>query len=726
MYTAVYNENSPIYEVGEYGDGKKYRIPLPVPPPRSGMRNYGKPKNEQLFERETMPRFKSMKPAQLEEFVKTMWHKRRNGEWWLIGGKEVYIPGTAWTYLNFWTVRKGGRPQFRMNDIEWFYFMGEVKRDKTCLGVFELKPRRIGETEKISFLLWEHATRIRKSHCGIMSKTDKDAKKTYLVLIKAHSKMPFFFKPINRGTSAPQDGIIFDYPEVRQTITAVKSNKQEKLYEHPALESSIDYMATTFGAYDGEVLHMVYWDEVGKVPTSKLDVEGQIGVLAECCTENVGTKIVGKMILASTVEDMDEGKQSRSYVDNVKLAQAIWDGSNPEEKNPVTGMTTTGLWRYFRSYEAAADVDRFGFPLIEPVREARRQRIAMYEKQERFAQLMRYKRKYPATVEEALMPSVADCDLHPELIDRRIAQINQNLYWNGSSFDDRGREVTRKSATGNLEWVDGKFGGTVTWMPDLPGAQTTGRWEIGQHPPVANNKIWDGEKYMPGNTRMYKCGIDPIGTMTGSRFRSNGGIAVFRPFDLTAERANPLISFDEFGNIMNPWEMSTDKFVCAYSYRHDNPFHFFDDCLRTLVYYGCLGHLEESVQYIENTFRDNGFERYLQRKPTELGGSVKRMQYGTKATASIIDTYVSKLKQHSFERWYLYDLLVLLKDMRYFNIQNRGKRDLTVAAGYALLADMDGRLKYEEEEYNEEESWHPLAGNDTGGFADPMTKYIGR
>ncbi len=714
MYIPKY-EGKYHVEVGTYGDGKKYRIGLPTPPPKSSMRNYGKPENEQFFEREVMPNFKGMRKKDIDDFVTRMWHLRRYGEWWLIKGKPVYLTGKAWTFLNFWTLRKGGLPQFRMTDVEWFYVWDHIERSPKCLGLFELKPRRIGETEKILFILWEFASRVRKSHSGIMSKTDADAKTTYLVMVKANSKMPFFFKPINKGNNMPQSGLFYDYPEIKATVNAVQTNKAEQLYAYPALESSVDYRATVLGAYDGEIIHRGYWDEVCKVSTSKVDIESQLGILSECATENVGTVIVGKIILASTVEDMEEGKAVRNFRDNVKLAQKIWDSSNPEDIDPNTGMTPSGFFRYFRSYENAANVDAWGYPILEEVRKARQTKIANYERMENWEQLARYKRKFPANEKEALMPSVDDCDLHPAIIDKRQAQLDLDLGWDGAAYDDWGNPVRSRSVRGNFEWV-GVFGDTVRWEPC-----DNGRWEVSQHPSVPNSKVYEDGSYVPGNRHIFKAGIDPVGTMSNSRFRSDGGIAIFRSFDPIFERSTGLVTFDDKGIIITPHNMLTDQFVCTYSYRHDNPFFFFDDCLRTLTYYGCLGHLEEGIQYIENSFRDHGFVGYLQRKPAELGGSQNRLQFGTKATSSVIEAYVSKLKQHLFERWYLYHHNNLLKDMRTFNVANRGKHDLTVAAGYALLADMDGRIKMEREPENSDESFYPT----TGDSSSIQKRYLG-
>ena len=69
---------------------------------------------------------------------------------------------------------------------------------------------------------------------------------------------PFFFKPIQDGTTNPRMELAFREPSKRIT----KNNKTSQKGE--ALNTVINWKNTTNNAYDGEKLHILYLDEAGK------------------------------------------------------------------------------------------------------------------------------------------------------------------------------------------------------------------------------------------------------------------------------------------------------------------------------------------------------------------------------------------------------------------------------------------------------------------------------
>ena len=75
---------------------------------------------------------------------------------------------------------------------------------------------------------------------------------------------PFFFKPIQDGTTNPRMELAFREPSKRIT----KNNKTS--YVGDALNTVLNWKNTTNNAYDGEKLHMLYMDEArrGKLSTS--------------------------------------------------------------------------------------------------------------------------------------------------------------------------------------------------------------------------------------------------------------------------------------------------------------------------------------------------------------------------------------------------------------------------------------------------------------------------
>ena len=99
------------------------KVPLPKKPHPKLFKNYGIAIKEQKFRREVIPPdLKRWDKVLLDQFVAVMYHKRNNGEWWLIGGKEIYLTGKCWMYLNFWEIEAGGKPTFRQEAFEFFLF----------------------------------------------------------------------------------------------------------------------------------------------------------------------------------------------------------------------------------------------------------------------------------------------------------------------------------------------------------------------------------------------------------------------------------------------------------------------------------------------------------------------------------------------------------------------------------------------------------------------------
>jgi len=693
LYIAKYEGKASV-KAGCYDLDKKYIIPLPTPPEECFMENYRLPKREQKFRREQYPKnWMTLPEKEREELVARMWHKRKNGVWFLIKGQPVYLTGKNWTYLNFWPTKRG-LPEFRMTQVEHFWVWDMVSRDPMVDGLLEFKGRREGATEVFLFLMWELASRVRGVHCGMQSTKTEQAQATYMRLARANQKMVKFFQPSMPDSDLPMNGIRFDYPAIRNTISSIQSGKNENLKIIPALESKITFEATRVGKYDSEELHLFYGDEFWKIPPSTMDVERQFEVLRECL--RAGSKLVGKMILASTIEESDEGKISQ--VDSQKalaISQRMWDGSNPEVRGE-DGRTGTGLIRLMRNYTYSADVDEWGFPKIEEKRAEVESRAAFLEKQENFKALIRWRRKYPRDERDALLPSEDECIINPYLVDKRTAQLRNNLNHDGMPFDEKGNPVKPKAIRGNLQWKGGVFGGVVEWDP-----REDGRWLISQHPVNGNQRFQQDGIWMPANQAFYKMGVDPVGTKTNSRFRSSGGISVFRSRN---DKAEVGLIYDEAGQVMNPWAMQTEQFVCTYKYRHDDPRYFYEDCLMTALYYSCMAHIESDVSYVINKFRDDGYLGFVQNKPRELNSGNRRTVgvSGTKASANVIDMYINLLIAHLSGRWQTYHHIDLLEDYRTFNRENRGKHDLTVSAGYALLADMDGRFKPERDDDQED------------------------
>ena len=113
---------------------------------------------------------------------------------------------------------------------------------------------------------------------------------------------PFFFKPIQDGTTNPRMELAFREPSKRIT----KNNKTSSAGD--ALNTVLNWKNTTNNAYDGEKLHMLYMDEAGKWERPS-DIREAWRIERTCLI--VGRRIVGKAKIGS----QDSLKWDRGFMD---------------------------------------------------------------------------------------------------------------------------------------------------------------------------------------------------------------------------------------------------------------------------------------------------------------------------------------------------------------------------------------------------------------------------
>ena len=160
---------------------------------------------------------------------------------------------------------------------------------------------------------------------------------------------PFFFKPIQDGTTNPRMELAFREPSKRIT----KNNKTSRTGD--ALNTIINWKNTTNNAYDGEKLHMLYLDEADSKWEKPVDIREAWRIERTCLI--VGRRIVGKALVGSTVNPMDKGGEEY---------KTLWEDSDPNERN-ANGRTKSGLYRLFiPAYDALEGFfDEYGNAVTE-------------------------------------------------------------------------------------------------------------------------------------------------------------------------------------------------------------------------------------------------------------------------------------------------------------------------------------------------------------------------
>ena len=682
LYTEEYDEPAikicPNGSEGEIIELSGLLICIPKKPPKKQIFGYQKPKSMQMWERVSMPeelsRVKSMDewaemPREFREkfrpYIEEEFRRRREGFWFYNNGTPTYITGRHYMMLQ-WSKMDIGYPDYLEFQHEIFLHMAACESDTRCIGQLYTKCRRSGYTNICSSVLVDEATQVKDKLLGIQSKTGKDAQENIFMkkVVYMFRNYPFFFKPIQDGTTNPRMELAFREPSKRIT----KNNKTSQTGE--ALNTVINWKNTTNNAYDGEKLHMLYLDEAGKweKPT---DIRDAWRIQRTCLI--VGRRIIGKALVGSTVNPMSKG--GKEY-------KELWEDSNPMERN-ANGRTVSGLYRLFIPADKSLEgfFDEYGQPVIddpeEPIMGVDGDLVNMgarqYLKNERNSlkhdpsELNEVTRQFPFTTDEAFRDSIEGSIFN-------IGKIYQQIEHNEELFPN---PVVR----GNFIWkVKDK---EVVFSPDV-----NGRFNVAWMPPEDQRnvtKVDRGKKVPPFSDR--GCGgvdsYDLDATLDGRG--SKGALHLYNKF-----------------HIQNPSNM----FVVEYASRPDLAKIFYEDVLMAAFFYGYPLLIENNKYGIARHFESRGYDGYLMDRPEHLKGTTKTVSVKTKGIPSNSQDVIQSHAQ-SIEA-YIHDHVGInyntgdvgkmyfnntLEDWIGFKIDKRTKFDLTISSGLALLAAQKSKPK---------------------------------
>ena len=682
LYTEEYDEPAikicPNGSEGEIIELGGLLICIPKRPPKKQIFGHQKPKSMQMWERVSMPeelsRVKSMDewaemPREFREkfrpYIEEEFRRRREGFWFYNNGTPTYITGRHYMMLQ-WSKMDIGYPDYLEFQHEIFLHMAACESDTRCIGQLYTKCRRSGYTNICSSVLVDEATQVKDKLLGIQSKTGKDAQENIFMkkVVYMFRNYPFFFKPIQDGTTNPRMELAFREPSKRIT----KNNKTSQTGE--ALNTVINWKNTTNNAYDGEKLHMLYLDEAGKweKPT---DIRDAWRIQRTCLI--VGRRIIGKALVGSTVNPMSKG--GKEY-------KELWEDSNPMERN-ANGRTVSGLYRLFIPADKSLEgfFDEYGQPVIddpeEPIMGVDGDLVNMgarqYLKNERNSlkhdpsELNEVTRQFPFTTDEAFRDSIEGSIFN-------IGKIYQQIEHNEELFPN-------PVVKGNFIWkVKDK---EVVFSPDV-----NGRFNVAWMPPEDQRnvtKVDRGKRVPPFSDR--GCGgvdsYDLDATLDGRG--SKGALHLYNKF-----------------HIQNPSNM----FVVEYASRPDLAKIFYEDVLMAAFFYGYPLLIENNKYGIARHFESRGYDGYLMDRPEHLKGTTKTVSVKTKGIPSnsqdVIQSHAQSIEAYIHDHVGInYDTGDVgkmyfnntLEDWIGFKIDKRTKFDLTISSGLALLAAQKSKPK---------------------------------
>ena len=647
-------------------------IQLPKTPSKKNILYHDKPKEEQRWVRQEMPtelsRIRSMDEwydmpkefkAKYEPYIKQEFERRNKGLWFYNNGEPTYITGAHYMMLQWSKIDASFYGYYLKFQADINYHMEACFVDPRCAGQLYTKCRRSGYTNVAASKVDDVGTSTYDVTVGIMSKTGKDAQENIFMkkVVGMYRHYPFFFKPIQDGTTNPRQELAFREPSKRITKNNKTSSKGQ------ALNTVINWRNTTSNAYDGEKLKLLFIDEGGKFEKPEDILE--VWRIQRTCLM-VGRKFVGKAIIGSTVNPLDKG--GRNYRD-------LWDMSNPNDRNS-NGRTKSMLYRIFiPAYEALEGFfDRYGNPVVEnpeePVMGIDDEEITIgaktYLKNERKGlsgdsnELNETIRQFPFTAEEAFRDSTKSSLFN-------IAKIYEQIEYNQDLYPD-------PVVKGNFVWAGGKQDSAVMFKPDV-----NGRFRVTWMPPdnLRNKVSMERGKKSPGNDWLGVGGVDSYdldATVDGRG--SKGAFHLYNKFNM---------------------EYPSNMFVLEYASRPPLARIFYEDVLMAAVFYGYKILIENNKYGIARYFETRGYDEYLMDRPEHLKSTARVavktkgipsnsqdvIQAHAQAIESYIHDYVGMDSNGNYQPMYLNRTL---EDWINFRIDNRTQYDLTISSGLALLA----------------------------------------
>ena len=649
-------------------------IQLPKQPDQNEILFSNLPKEDQKWSRLHVPRelesIRSMdewseQPKEFRQkyspYIEKEFYRRQHGVWFMNNGVPTYITGAHYMMLQWSKIDASFYGAYLSFQRDLFIHAEACKIDPRCVGQLFVKCRRSGYTNISSAILLNEATQVKDKVLGIMSKTGKDAQENIFMkkVVGMYRHYPFFFKPIQDGTTNPRMELAFREPAKRIT----KKNKTATSGE--ALNTIINWRNTVNNAYDGERVHMLYLDEAGKWEKPS-DIREAWRINRTCLI--VGRKIIGTCLIGSTVNPMDKG--GSQFKD-------IWEDSDPKQRN-ANGRTRSMLYRIFvPAYDALEGFfDDYGNPIVEDPEkpiitndgDILHYGAKTYLMNERNAlkqdanELNEVVRQFPFSPDEAFRDSVDSSIFN-------IGKIYEQIQYNDMLYPT-------PVIVGNFHWKGGVIDSEVVFEPD-----PQGRWHLSWMPPdeLRNKRTRHRNgHWMAANTNVGVGGVDSYDLDATVDGRGSKGAC-------------------HFYNKMN-MAYPSSVFVAEYASRPPLAKIFYEDVLMAAVFFGYPILIENNKYGIARYFEQRGYLEFLLDRPAHLmtshsnktktkgipSNSADVLQAHAQAIEAYIHNHVGE-NHETGEHGKMY-FNRTLEDWIGFRIDKRTKYDLTISSGLCLLA----------------------------------------
>lgn len=684
-----YNSKEDAVKICPYGSEGEIielhglKIQLPEPPvAKSNILFSDLPKKEQYWRRTPMP--KGLNKETEDEYIEYIieeYRRRIYGVWFMNNGKPTYITGHMYFWLQWYKdIDNGQYSNFRIAQNHLSYHTKACEVDRRCLGQAFAKSRRTGFTlEKLARKL-NLETMKANFRSGLTSKTGKDAEEAFAKKQYAFANLPFFFKPVVKGSEDSKERIEFAKPSDRSKAAKKRQDKDVDDY----LNTVSDWRNTTNDAYDSIKLNDYLGDEYAKWHGG-VNFTAHWKKVSPTLDEN--GIVVGKAWLGSTFESRDKGGRE---------GKIILEGSDPKKRDSVTKRTRTGLYKYFMSVDenSARHTDKYGVchqkkPVGNPYNQNNEiisegaaeyynalEEQARKQGQETFNE---HKRNHPRKIEDCFRDKVLDSSFN--LLNIQDQQDYIDVLKNTNELP---------TIRGDFSWKGGQQDTEVIWTP-----RENGRFNVSWLPPkdMRNKFEWINGHRSPKNKWLGAGGLDPFGKNQTQDGRGSKGSLHFihRP------------------NAMYP--ETSRQFVLEYIHRPPTLSQFYEDVLMAAVFYGYDIFYENDKSGIETYFENRGYLEYLMLRPERYDSrkNKKFKERGAPSRGIMIDAiyyalndyineHIGEKKDGEMGNMYFEKTL---EDWMKFEPNNRTAYDASISSGFALCAiqvDVQNKREHQEVE----------------------------
>jgi len=626
----------------------------------------------QKWERTVLPEdFDELPEEEQETFIVEENRRCIEGHWFFCNGKLTYITGDHYHYLTWFKI-DSGYPDYRDADKRWFYHWDLCERDEECFGQMYGKKRRDGYSYRVDSIILNKARRTFNANFGIISKTGEDAKEMFHKLVHGFLEYPDFFKPQVQSAEDVKRELAFRTPQKRVTY------KNRKTKREISLNTRIDWKNTKQNSYDGMKLNILAADEAGKFPT-EVDVEKWFNIGKTCLI--LGSRIVGKMLLGSTVNELEKGGQG--FLN-------LWQKSDHTSKTE-NGRTLSGLWRYFvPAFDGMEGfIDEYGNSVVDtpkkPIMGIDGKLIKKGAKQWLEDELSARKKAGDSVgyYEMRRQFPLEEKDMFITPANERtcwdIAKIHEQIEHNNIHV------IEKTLASGYFSWEGGeRDSGIVVWNPlpyDDPMVKHRFAW---LPPPEERNKfMFKNGKKAPANEHIGLFTLDPYSAVnTVANRQSKAASHAFRKFDAMGDK-----------DISN-------AFVGEYWNRLADPLHVYEDMIMQCHYFGWPLLPERNIRNCNDYFRNRDYHNYLLPTPRmtteefiqklgklEDAGIANTAGQTQQQLIEYLASYISNnvgVNERTGEMGYM-PFTNTLKDWLAFDIDKWTPYDLTISAMVAII-----------------------------------------